>query len=590
MHPPPAPFPFAADQPPAPRAGLFATLARIDGWGPGAWREVHANWRLRGALLAVEDLEAGISRDDDDRVVAFVIAFPDQRLGHLPAGLRPSGSHPDVVAAAIADHQRATCDWLLRHAWHTLLAKPVITVTTHQPGAAVRATNACRFSPLRAGEAPTLILRLLVRLPLAGMCCDGKRLARFLRAIEAFAGDLNASRSRPTLAADRRTVAVQTALRAALPAHGLVAFVGDGARLARGSDGGPLAGCRPWRTPRAARTTIDLGTLGRVRGLGIRTGVTAVAGAPYHGKSTLLAALAAGREDHPPGDGRELVVADASALQIQAEDGRRIKHQDLSLFFARLPGSSPHDFSTSRASGATSMGASLCQGIAAGCRLLLVDEDTAASNFLTIDPLMRRLLGHALDGTVTLLELLPGLARAGISTVLVAGSNSLSLAASNRVLLLEHYQPNDVSTRVRRMLGTTKIQVSSSAITLPSRTLADAPDCLFGPRHFLTVDATEAEQPIVNGQAIDLRRSGWELDRALVRGALAAAAWCCRLADGQALTMTVLADRYRAFVADHGARGLDPFDTALITVPPWQLVVSVLERLERPLLSNLPVA
>ena len=572
MHLPSAPFPFAADLPPAPRAGLFTTLARIDGWGQGAWREIHANWRLRGALLAIEDLEADISRDADDRVVAFVIAFPEQRLG------RSAGSESD----------RATCDWLLRHVWTTLLTKPVVTVTTYQPGAAVRATNACRFGPLRASEEPTLILRLLVRLPLAGMCCDGKRLARFLRAIEAFAADLNTSRSRPVLAAERRAVAVQSALRAALTTYGLVAFVGNGARLARGGDGGPLAGCKPWRTPVATRMIIDLGALGRVRGLGIRAGVTAVAGAPYHGKSTLLAALAAGREDHPPGDGRELVVADASVLQIQAEDGRRIKRQDLSLFFARLPGSSPRDFSTSRASGATSMGASLCQGLAAGCRLLLVDEDTAASNFLTIDPLMRRLLGHALDGTATLLELLPILSRNGISTVLVAGSNSLSLAASDRVLLLEDYQPNDVSVRVRRMLGATKIKRSSSAVTMPSRTLADAPDCLFGPRHFLTVDATEAERPIVNGQALDLRRSGWELDRALVRGALAAAAWCCRLADGQTLTMSALAERYQTFIGAHGARGLDPFDTALIAVPPWQLVVSVLERLERPALSSRP--
>ncbi len=572
MHLPPAPFPFAADLPPSPRSELFATLARIDGWGPGAWREIHANWRLRGALLAVEDLEPGISRDDDDRVVAFVIAFPDQRLG------RPGQ----------ADSNRATCDWLLRHAWLTLLAKPVITVTTHQPGAAVRATNACRFGPLRPGESQTLILRLLVRLPLAGMCCDGKRLARFLRTIETFAAGLNVSRARPTLTADRRAVAVQTALRAALPAHELVAFIGDGARLARGGDGGPLAGCKPWRTPPASRITIDLGSLGQVRGLGIRAGVTAVAGAPYHGKSTLLAALAAGREDHPPGDGRELVVAEASVLQIQAEEGRRIKNQDLSLFFARLPGSSPRDFSTTRASGATSMGASLCQGIAAGCRLLLVDEDTAASNFLTIDPLMRRLLGHALDGTATLLELLPGLANAGISTVLVAGSNSLSLAASDRVLLMEQYQPSDVSARVRRLLGA-KRNVTPSAITLPSRTIADEPDCLFGPRHFLAVDANEAERPVVGGFALDLRRSGWELDRAHVRGALAAAAWCCRLADGQPLPMHALAERYRAFVAEHGARGLDPFDTALITVPPWQLVVSVLERLEQPTLFSQPV-
>ena len=131
------------------------------------------------------------------------------------------------------------------------------------------------------------------------------------------------------------------------------------------------------------------------------------------------------------------------------------------------------------------------------------------------------------------------------------------------------------------MLGKQPIR-TTSAITLPVRTIHDEPDCLFGPRHFLTVDATEAERPIANGHVLDLRRSGWDFDRALVRGALAAAAWCCRLAEGQALTMTVLAERYHAFVAEHGARGLDPFDTALITVPPWQLVVSVIERLERP--------
>jgi hypothetical protein len=231
------------------------------------------------------------------------------------------------------------------------------------------------------------------------------------------------------------------------------------------------------------------------------------------------------------------------------------------------------------------MGASLCQGLAAGCRLLLVDEDTAASNFLTIDPLMRRLLGRALDGTATLLELLPGLARAGVSTVLVAGSNSLSLAASERVLLMEHYQPRDVSARVRRMLGARRGR-PAAPLALPARILADAPDCLFGPRHFLVVDADEAERPRLDGIALDLRRSGWELDRALVRGALAAAAWCCRLAEGRPLALDLLAGRWRDFVATHGARGLDPFDTALIAVPPWQLVVGVLERLARPAIAS----
>ncbi len=563
-------FPIPTEPAPSQRSALFATLRRIDGWGQGAWREVYCAWRLRHCLLSIDDLEAGVSRDDDDRVAAFVVVIPEHALG------RPGDPSRDA----------ATCDWVLRQAWSTVLDGAKLTVTTHRPGPAVRATNACLFTAPSPGQTPALVLRLLVRLPMAGMCCDGKALMRFLRRIEAFAHGLCQRRTRPALARHRQAVAVQQALRAALAEHDLVAFIGDGARLARAGDGSAMPGCWPWRTPSGERLTLKLGALGQVRGLGLRRGVTAVAGAPYHGKSTLLAALAAGRDDHLPDDGRELVVAESSVLAIQAEDGRRIKDTDLSQFFARLPGSDSQHFSTTRASGATSMGASLVQGIAAGCRLLLVDEDSAASNFLTIDPVMRRLLGIALNGITTLLDLLPALAAAGVSSVLVAGSNHQSLLASNRVVLMQDYQPRDVSVRMRRLLPGARRTATVKPVRLPNRLLTDDPDCLFGPRHFLRVDVTEPERPVVNGTALDLRRCGWELDKALVRGALAAAGWCCRLAEGQPLALDQLRRRYDDFIATYGVRGLDPFDTALITVPPWQLVVTVLERLERPVIVS----
>lgn len=570
MTPVPQVFPIPVEPAPGPRSDLFATLRRIDGWGQGAWREVYCTWRLRHCLLVIDDLEAGVSRDEDDRVAAFVVVIPGHALG------RPGEVGRDA----------ATCDWVLRRAWDEVIDGAPLTVTTHRPGQAVRATNACLFAVPTPGQPPTLVVRLLVRLPMAGMCCDGKALMRFLRRIERFAERLCRRRARPTLERHRHAVAVQQALRAALDDHGLVAFIGEGARLARAGDGTAMPGCRPWRTAKTERLTITLGELGVVRGLGIRRGVTAVAGAPYHGKSTLLAALAAGRDDHVPDDGRELVVADGSVVAIQAEDGRRIKDTDLSRFFAKLPGNDSRRFSTTRASGATSMGASLVQGIAAGSRLLLVDEDSAASNFLTIDPVMRRLLGIALDGITTLLDLLPALAAAGVSSVLVAGSSHQSLLASDRVLLMQDYQPSDATTRMRRLLPQARTARRSPATTIPTRVLADTDDALFGPRHFLSVDVTEPERPVVNGTPLDLRRCGWELDKALVRGALAAAGWCCRLAEGSPLTTSDLRRRYEDFLATHGVRGLDPFDTALITVPPWQLVVTVLERLERPLMRS----
>jgi predicted ABC-class ATPase len=564
----PAPIPPAIDGARR-RRELDAALRRIDGWGPRAWREVGGAWDLGPALIAVGPT---IADPDDDPLLptlAVDLVVPRHGLGRV-----------DGPAAAAA-----LCDWVLRRAWATLLAAPPVRVTTLRPGTVIRATNACYLLPAVDGVAP-VCLRLRVRPPMAGMCCDAKPYRAFLRRLVAFAAGLQTGRPQPGRRAHLRAVAVQQALRAALPAHGLVAFLGNGARLARARGGGPDPACRPLAVAKARATTIDLGRLGRVSGLGIRAGITAIAGAPYHGKSTVLAALAAGREDHPPGDGRELVVADASAVAVPADDGRRIKAQDVAGFFAALPGSDSRAFTTNRASGATSMAAGVLQAVAAGSRLLLIDEDTAASNFLAIDAGMRRLLGRTLHGTRTLIEVLPALARAGTSTVLVAGSTLAALAVADRVLELAHFQPRDATARVRRLAGAPPRP--ARAWRVPARVLDDHPDRLLGPRHFLAVAGGEAERPLVGDEVLDLRRCGWELDPALARGACAAAAWCLRLAGGRPVDLDGLGRTYQAWISRHGPGVLDPYHIGLHSVPPWQLVVAVLERLEHPHLHCLP--
>ena len=539
---------------------LRAALARIDGWGPLAWKEIVGAWQLPGAVLAIERPEWPISGDEDERTLTLVIAHGLGRAQPV-----------------------ATADWVLRQTWAGLLAHPEIRAWTLRPGAAVRATNACYF---QADGDGALVLRLHALLPYAGMCLDARRFRRFLKRLERFVGEFTARIRRPGLAAHRRAVAVQQALRAALPAHGLIAFLGESSVLPRNATGGPAPQARPLVVAEQLAVTVDLGRLGVHLGLGIKRGVTALAGAPYHGKSTVLQAIAAGAWDHPPGDGRELVVADPALLFVQAEDGRRIKDTDLSAFFAQLPGAEATAFATPRASGATSMAASVLQGLAAGVRLLLIDEDSAASNLLVIDAGMRRLLGHRLAGTTTLLELLPALAAVGVSSVLVAGSATASLGCADTVLILDHFQPQDATAKARKI---TPRAVPGKRITLPRRRLADAPDALFGPRHFLRIDATEPERPRITVGAevwlLDLRRSGWDLDAPLVTGAILAAAWCCRLAEGDC-DLAELALRSATFTAT-GAVALDPFHTALVAVPPWQLVVGVLERLERPWIQSL---
>ena len=532
------------------RSALFATLRRIDGWGPLAWKEMYAAWRIRGGALTVEPREREVDPDADHVALTLIL---DHGLG--------------------ATEPIATADWVLRQAWAQLLAKAPVALTAVRPTAAVRATNACRCAEGR------ITLRLVAELPYAGMCLDGRRFAKLVRQCEMFAAQF--ARPTPALVAHRRAVAIQQALRAALPRYHLCAFLGAGGVLPRAADGGPAEQADPLVVPAGLRCTIDLGRLGRVTGLGIRHGVTAVAGAPYHGKSTLLAAIQAGIDDHPPGDGRELVVADASAVLVQAEEGRRIHAQDLSGLFAALPGADARSFTTDRASGATSMAASTLQAVAAGCRLLLIDEDTAASNVLAIDAGMRQLLGRRVAGTTTLLEILPSLAGQGISTLLVAGATVTSLGAADRVILMDHFQPRDVTRAARRIAP----RLRQVALAIPPRHLIGGERWLGG-RHFLAVDVREPERPVLRladgtRQALDLRRAGWHLDGPLVIGAIRAAAWCWRLAEG-GCAIRALGARYEQLIAERGPAAVDPFHTDGYALPPWQLVVTVLERLPAP--------
>lgn len=554
-------LPAAEDIRPVKR--LRAELRRINGWGSLAWKEILGAWRLSPQSVVVITLPEMDEDGDSDGRLAFLV---------VDHGLGQPANRDDAVAMA---------DWVLRGPAAALLATPAIRAWTLRPGQSVRATNACWL----AGQ--QLVLRLHVTLPYAGMGIDPKRVGRFISQLGKMAEGLAASTPRATLTAHRRSIAKQKALREALPANGLVAFISEGAVLPRSSGGGPASGATPIKLQENGRISLDLGRFGKVRGWGIRHGVTVITGAPYHGKSTVLQALQAGTDDHPPGDGREGIATIPGALFVQAEDGRPVNATDLSLFFSTLPGVDPQSFSTPRASGATSMAASVVQGIAAGSRLLLIDEDTAASNFLLIDPVMRQLLGPTLRGTTTLLEALPAFAAAGVSTILVAGSSGHSLAVAERVVQMDHWQPHDVTTKARRLVR--RLPPSATAV-LPRRWFADSPDVLFGPRHFAPLDLREPERPriklpVPNGvdgwHRLDMRRSGWIVDEALMAGALLAAGWVCRLAaslNKHGSEMASLQSAYLNLIAS-GPAALDPFHSRMLTVPPWQLVVSVLERL-----------
>jgi predicted ABC-class ATPase len=264
-----------------------------------------------------------------------------------------------------------------------------------------------------------------------------------------------------TLDLDRARLHVETVedanrLRELLPSLGLVAFVADGSVLPResGASDQPLReGAMPFESPGEFRVEVGLPNRGSVTGMGIPMGVTLVVGGGFHGKSTLLSALSWGVYDHVPGDGRELVVARGDAVKVRAEDGRSVAGVDISAMIGELPGGRPTEaFSTPNASGSTSQAANIAEALEIGTSLLLVDEDTSATNFMIRDERMRELVRR--EPITPFIDLVRPLHLSlGVSTVVVVGGVGDYLEVADRVILLEDYAASDATQSAREVVG-----------------------------------------------------------------------------------------------------------------------------------------
>jgi len=246
-------------------------------------------------------------------------------------------------------------------------------------------------------------------------------------------------------------------LRSALNGKGLVAFVANGAILPRASgiDPRPLKGGQviPFESPPSFRVEVDLPNRGRVTGMGIPEGVTLIVGGGYHGKSTLLNALELGVYDHIPGDGRELVVTDPTAMKIRAEDGRRIERTDISPFISNLPfGRDTVEFSTEDASGSTSQSANIIESLEVGSSLLLIDEDTSATNFMIRDQRMQELVSKDKEPITPFVDKVRFLhSELGVSTILVIGGSGDYFEVADRVICMIDYLPRDLTEEARQI-------------------------------------------------------------------------------------------------------------------------------------------
>jgi predicted ABC-class ATPase len=248
----------------------------------------------------------------------------------------------------------------------------------------------------------------------------------------------------------------QEFLRENLDDLGLVAFVGNGSILPRksGVDDRPLKeGVVPFISPPELEVEIDLPNGRRLKGMGIPRGVTLIVGGGFHGKSTLLHALERGVYNHLPGDGRERVVAHGSAVKIRAEDGRYVEKVDIEPFISHLPmGQETGSFSTENASGSTSQAANIIEALEMGSTVLLVDEDTSATNFMIRDQRMQALVAKDKEPITPFVDKVGRLYQdLGVSTILVMGGSGDYFDVADTVIMMDNYRPCCVTLQAKEI-------------------------------------------------------------------------------------------------------------------------------------------
>lgn len=247
----------------------------------------------------------------------------------------------------------------------------------------------------------------------------------------------------------------QAFIRQELKKRSLAAFVSDGAILPResGISSRPMKNSVPFVSPESLRVSMDLPHRGTITGMGIPCGITLIVGGGYHGKSTLLNALELGIYDHISGDGREYVITDPSAQKLRSEDGRFIKDVDISLFINDLPNKKDTlCFSTEDASGSTSQAAGIVESMEAGSKVFLLDEDTSATNFMVRDSFMQRVICREKEPITPFLERARDLyEKAGISTILVAGSSGAFFHIADTVIQMDNYHPVDITAVTKKL-------------------------------------------------------------------------------------------------------------------------------------------
>ncbi|NJR26164.1 MAG: ABC-ATPase domain-containing protein [Richelia sp. CSU_2_1] len=445
-------------------------------------------------------------------------------------------------------------------------------------------------------------LRFTVGLPAGGRSILGRQAAAMLcEDIPEIVGkslqyaNMNAAECRHHV----ETVEDADWLRQQLAERGLVAFVADGSILPRrtGADDRPLLkNAVPFQSPPSLKVEFDCPNRGLIAGMGIPSGITLIVGGGYHGKSTLLRAIELGVYNRIPEDGREFVVTNPAAVKIRAEDGRSVAGVDISPFINNLPqGRDTAQFSTENASGSTSQAANIIEALEVGLGkkeegrrkkeaseyfvknqqlfsnsekdsvpVLLIDEDTAATNFMIRDRRMQELIAKEKEPITPFIDKVKQLYDdLRVSTILVMGGSGDYFDVAYTVIAMDNFQAYDVTEQAKEIAKKYAIDRNaeggkhfgniSQRVPIP-----DSLDPSRG-RRDVRVKVRDVDEMAFGTEEIDLAAVEQIADRGQLRSIAAAMVYAKQQYMDGKRTLSEITDLVMADINDRGMDILSPF-------------------------------
>ncbi len=423
------------------REFLRSHLLQLEGRGYKAYKDIQGQYKFSDFTLIVDYVQG----DPYAAPSKFRVRVPQRVAGFEPELYRNRSRKIALEDYLIRQFERATREFSSRRGSGKSGAIAIARVSQQV------LDRTCAFITDEFVE-----MRFVVGLPAAGRRILGREAAEML------CDDIPqiADRALKFQKLDARklqqhveTVEDADWLREQLPQRNLIAFIADGAILPRqsGVDPKPALDGIAFQSPDSRRVEFTCPNRGKITGMGIPAGVTLIVGGGYHGKSTLLRAIELGIYNHIPGDGREFAVTNPAAVKIRAEDGRSVAGVDISPFINQLPqGRSTAKFSTANASGSTSQATNIMEALEAGARVLLVDEDTAATNFMIRDRRMQELVAKDKEPITPFIDKIRQLySEIGVSTILVMGGSGDYFDVADTVIAMEDFEPRDVTAKAR---------------------------------------------------------------------------------------------------------------------------------------------